>query len=78
MKFLISFRFDNNYFYFLINLISFILIYRYDEKCKKAYVYELANLISILVSLICIIIKKIQQLMKKKYLQKYHIELEII
>ena len=70
MKFLISFRFDNNYFFFLINLISFILIYRYDEKCKKAYVYELANLISILVSLICIIIKKNSAINEKNVISK--------
>ncbi len=58
MKSLITLRFDKNYAYFLINLVSFILIYKYEVMCKKRYVYELANLISILVSLICLIIKK--------------------
>ena len=58
MKSIIILRFDKNYFYFIINLLSFIIIYRYDEMCKKQYIYELAILISILICVICLIIKK--------------------
>ena len=58
MKSLITLRFDKNYAYFMINLVSFIVIYRYEVMWRKRYIYESANLISILVSLICMIIKK--------------------
>ena len=58
MKSLIALTFDKNYAYFMINLVSFIVIYRYEVMWRKRYIYESANLISILVSLICMIIKK--------------------
>ena len=67
---LITLRFDKNFVYFMINLATFILIYRYDGKCKKGYVYELANLISILVSLICMIIKKNAIIIEKNSISK--------
>ena len=70
MKSLIALTFDKNYAYFMINLVSFIVIYRYEVMWRKRYIYESANLISILVSLICMIIKKNAIIIEKNSISK--------
>ena len=64
MKFPIYFSFDKKIIYIIINCISIFFIFRFD-KYTIAFIHDLTLLFSIIISIICLLIRN-------KYLSKHH------